>query len=48
MRLANLKIKNFDGTGAPNNPMAYPVKIENGNDFETDVKKNRVHLINVK
>lgn len=43
----NLKITNFQGTGAPGNPGAYPVKLENGEGFETDVKKSRLHIINV-
>jgi polygalacturonase len=44
----NLKITNFQGTGAPNNPGAYPVKVENGEGFQTDLKKDQVHSINVK
>jgi len=43
----NLKITNFQGTGAPGNRGAYPVKVENGTGFETDVQKNRLNMINV-
>jgi polygalacturonase len=43
----NLRIINFEGTGAPNNPNAYPVKLENGKGFETNVRKSQLHLINV-
>jgi len=44
----NLRITNFKGTGAPNNPNAYPVKIENGENFESDLKSGDLHKINVK
>jgi polygalacturonase len=44
----NLKVTNFNGTGAPNNPGTYPLKIENGTGFQTDLKRNLVHSINMK
>ncbi len=44
----NLKIREFQGTGAPNNRKAYPVKIENGTDFQTDLDTKLVNRINVK
>ena len=43
----HLKITNFVGTGAPNNPKAYPVKVENGEGFKTDLDKGSVSSINV-
>lgn len=43
----DLRITNFEGTGAPNNPNAYPVKIENGKGFQTDLEKKAIHAINV-
>ena len=43
----NVKIKNFAGTGATNNPKAYSVWAENGVDFESDSNKSNIHLINV-
>jgi hypothetical protein len=44
----NVRITHFQGTGAPNNPGAFPVKAEDGQGFETDLKQDQVHLINVK
>jgi hypothetical protein len=44
----NVRIDNFDGTGAPNNPAAFPIKAEEGQGFTTDMKKGQVHLVNVK
>lgn len=44
----NLRITNFQGTGAPNNPGTYPVKLENGEGFNTDLVKKSVYAINVK
>ncbi|RYE25706.1 MAG: hypothetical protein EOP45_04535 [Sphingobacteriaceae bacterium] len=43
-----LKIRSFEGTGAPNKSDAYPVKLENGKGFETDLNKKAVHAIHVK
>ncbi len=43
----NVRITNFQGTGAPNNAGTYPVKLENGEGFKTD-NKALVHSINVK
>jgi len=44
---SDLKIRSFKGTGAPNNPGSYPVKLENGKGFETDLNKDAVHSIRV-
>jgi hypothetical protein len=44
----DLQITNFKGTGAPNNPGTYPVKLENGIGFKTDLKRSQIHAINVK
>jgi len=44
----NIQINNFRGTGAPNNPGTYPLKAENGEGFQTDLKDDQVYLINVK
>lgn len=44
----DLRITNFQGTGAPGNPKAFPVKIENGEGFKTDLGKAAVSSINVK
>jgi hypothetical protein len=44
----NLRISNFQGTGAPNNPHSYPVKLENGEGFKTDLDKKEIYIINVK
>jgi hypothetical protein len=44
----NLRISNFQGTGAPNNPHSYPVKLENGEGFKTDLDKKKIYIINVK
>ena len=44
----NLRITNFEGTGAPNNPKAYPVEVKYGEYFTTDVKAASVHQVDVK
>ncbi len=44
----NLKITNFNGTGAPNNPNAFPLKIENGQGFQTDLNKKLIKAVNIK
>ncbi len=44
----NVRITNFQGKGATNKPGTYPVKAENGEGFQTDLKKDDVHLLNVK
>jgi len=44
----DLRITNFKGTGAPNNPKAYPVALNNGDGFETDMKAADVHKTGVK
>jgi hypothetical protein len=44
----NVRITNFQGTGAPNNKDAYPVKLENGEEFKTDIQKDQIKSINVK
>jgi len=44
----NLRITNFQGTGAPDNPHTYPVKIANGEGFKTDLDKGSVSSTNVK
>jgi hypothetical protein len=44
----NLTITHFQGTGAPNNPKALPVKVENGEGFTTDVSKRLISSVNVK
>jgi hypothetical protein len=44
----NLRITNFQGTGAPDNPKAFPVKIENGEGFKTDLSSRSILSINVK
>jgi hypothetical protein len=44
----NLRISNFEGTGATNNPKAYPVKVENGEGFKTDLDKKSVSAFNIK
>jgi hypothetical protein len=43
----NVRITNFQGTGAPNNPGAYPLKAETGTGFQTDIDSSRVHMIHV-
>ena len=43
----DLKIINFKGSGAPNNPKAYPVEIKHGEQFETDLKAAAVHKIDI-
>ncbi|HET7119064.1 MAG TPA: glycosyl hydrolase family 28 protein [Hanamia sp.] len=43
-----LKVTDFTGTGAPNNPNAYPVEVKNGKHFVTDLSKKSVHEVNVK
>jgi polygalacturonase len=44
----NLKITNFQGTGAPNNEGTWPVKLKNGEGFKTDLDKKSVSMVNVK
>jgi len=44
----DLCITNFKGTGAPNNPRAYPVALRDGIGFETDLPPAAIHKINVK
>jgi hypothetical protein len=44
----NVRVTNFQGTGAPNNSGTYPVKIENGEEFKTDLKKTEVNSRNIK
>lgn len=43
-----LKITDFTGTGALNNPKASPVEVINGRHFETDLTKRSLHEVNVK
>lgn len=43
----NLRITNFQGTAAPNNPRAFPVEVKNGSGFETDLKSKDVHRVEV-
>ena len=43
----DLRITNFKGTGAPNNPKAMPVKLLNGTGFLTDFKSTGVIKENV-
>ncbi len=43
----DLRITNFKGTAAPNNPKAFPVEIKNGSDFQSDLKKKSVHQVEV-
>jgi len=44
----NVKITNFEGTGAPNNPRAYPVEVKDGEQFTSDLKDGDVHKVDVK
>lgn len=44
----NVRITNFQGTGAPNNPGTYPVEVKDGTGFHIDMKRDRVRMINVK
>ena len=44
----NLRITDFKGTGAPNNPKAVSIKLCNGTGFFTDVKTTGVSKENVK
>jgi polygalacturonase len=44
----NVKITNFQGTGAPNNPKAYPIEVKNGEQFVSDLKAGDVHKVDVK
>jgi hypothetical protein len=44
----NLRIDHFQGTGAPNNPNAFPVKVENGEGFTTDLSKTLISSVKVK
>jgi hypothetical protein len=44
----NLRIDHFQGTGAPNNPNAFPVKVENGEGFTTDLSKALISSVKVK
>ncbi len=43
----NLRITNFDGTAAPNNPKAFPIEIKNGDGFTTDFNRKNVRRIDV-
>jgi polygalacturonase len=43
----NLKITDFEGSGAPNNPKAYPVEIKHGVGFETDLKTASIHKVDI-
>lgn len=43
----DLRITNFEGTAAPNNPNAFPVQIKNGDGFTTDLTEKSVHKIDV-
>jgi polygalacturonase len=42
-----LRITHFEGTGAPNNPKAYPVKLEKGEGFVTDLPASAVCKVRV-
>jgi hypothetical protein len=44
----DLRITNFKGTGAPNNPKAVPVMLKDGKGFSTDMKTDDVHKVDVK
>jgi len=44
----NLKIIDFQGTAAPNNPKVKAIEIKNGIHFKTDADKKKVQEINVK
>jgi polygalacturonase len=44
----NVRITNFEGTGAPNNPGAYPVALNDGENFQSDLKAGDVHKTDVK
>jgi len=44
----NLKITNFQGTGAPNNPNTFPVKLKDGEGFQTDLGKKSIYSAQVK
>ena len=44
----NLRLMNFQGTGAPNNPKAVPVKLENGVGFTTDLGVKIIREVDVK
>jgi len=44
----NLKITDFEGTGAPNNPKAYPVEVKDGEGFESDLKPADLHTVDVR
>ena len=44
----DLRITNFKGTNAPNNPKAFPLKITNGIGFKTDLGKKSVHKTEIK
>ena len=44
----NLRIDHFEGTGAPNNPAAYPVRLTNGEGFQTDLPRDKIVQTNVK
>ncbi|MEO8819435.1 MAG: glycosyl hydrolase family 28 protein [Ginsengibacter sp.] len=43
-----LKITDFNGTGAPNNPNTFPVEVKNGKHFTTDLSQKSIHEVNVK
>lgn len=43
----DLRIMNFKGTAAPNNPKAFPVEIRNGDGFATDLRRKSVRKIDV-
>jgi len=44
----NLRITDFEGTGAPNNPKAYPIVVKDGVGFVTDEKAADVRKVDVK
>lgn len=44
----NVRITNFEGTGAPNNPKSYPVEVKHGEHFVSDLKAVSMHEVDVK
>jgi polygalacturonase len=44
----NLRITNFQGTGAPNNPNSYPVEVKYGDMFYTDLLPEQLHKVQIK
>ncbi|MEP6901630.1 MAG: glycosyl hydrolase family 28 protein [Actinomycetota bacterium] len=44
----DLRIMNFKGTAAPNNPQAFAVELKDGTGFVTDLAKKSVHKVAVK